>query len=407
MFPITAQQTKLDLELVPKETRFDIGKFNGRIPHGFSPREPTFQVTLDAIALTPCYPAFLITTDIPEVYMHQFWTQNRLSYWGLSLLLNDVVVAADCTLGERLLLLLLISEKTYQERTTAVFDKLGLSECSHIIWGAVPPKIARKFKKASPTKEGQLISSYTNRNKRGRNVMKAVGQENVKVCRARIYRIGERTNEESNDVYSKEGEEGDQENECMMMTQVIGRAQLRLIKEVVQKTEVPAIVLLVHRPWHQIFLKFFDIPHTDAEIVSPFDIPVQHELIKESRDEVTLAKVSSQPQSTYEAASTLTEFELRRCFLDKIEKTWLKDKDKMKNFCRISRGLKKEEDKAKMQNQPQVRKRKIQRLALPKHQVSTKIFWKVCSIRGTSVRGLDSDMATDQKEHGDNKMNQE
>ncbi|GJR93951.1 hypothetical protein Tco_0266125 [Tanacetum coccineum] len=33
----------------------------------------TFQVTLDAIALTPCYPTFLITTDVPEVYMHQFW----------------------------------------------------------------------------------------------------------------------------------------------------------------------------------------------------------------------------------------------------------------------------------------------------------------------------------------------
>ncbi|GJR12954.1 hypothetical protein Tco_0795606 [Tanacetum coccineum] len=49
MSSITAQQTKLDLELVPKENRFDIGKCNGRIPCRFSPREPTFQVTLDAI----------------------------------------------------------------------------------------------------------------------------------------------------------------------------------------------------------------------------------------------------------------------------------------------------------------------------------------------------------------------
>ncbi|GKB44143.1 hypothetical protein Tco_0889085 [Tanacetum coccineum] len=73
MSSITAQQTKLDLELVPKENRMDIGKCNGRIPRGLTPREPTFQVTLDAIALTPCYPAFLITADVPEVYMHQFW----------------------------------------------------------------------------------------------------------------------------------------------------------------------------------------------------------------------------------------------------------------------------------------------------------------------------------------------
>ncbi|GKA82025.1 hypothetical protein Tco_0788773 [Tanacetum coccineum] len=70
---IIAQQTKLDLELVPKENRMHIGKCNGRILHRLTPREPTFQVTLDAIALTPCYPAFLITADVPEVYMHQFW----------------------------------------------------------------------------------------------------------------------------------------------------------------------------------------------------------------------------------------------------------------------------------------------------------------------------------------------
>ncbi|GJX42862.1 hypothetical protein Tco_0257852 [Tanacetum coccineum] len=73
MSSITTQQTKLDLELVPKENRLDISKCNGRIPRGLTLREPTFQVFLDAIALTPCYPAFLITADVPEVYMHQFW----------------------------------------------------------------------------------------------------------------------------------------------------------------------------------------------------------------------------------------------------------------------------------------------------------------------------------------------
>ncbi|GJZ40922.1 hypothetical protein Tco_0587808 [Tanacetum coccineum] len=28
---------------------------------------------MDALALTPCYSAFLITADVPKVYMHQFW----------------------------------------------------------------------------------------------------------------------------------------------------------------------------------------------------------------------------------------------------------------------------------------------------------------------------------------------
>ncbi|GKF92862.1 hypothetical protein Tco_0279581, partial [Tanacetum coccineum] len=36
-------------------------------------REPTFQVTLDVLKLSPWYPAFLITAEVPEIYMHQFW----------------------------------------------------------------------------------------------------------------------------------------------------------------------------------------------------------------------------------------------------------------------------------------------------------------------------------------------
>ncbi|GJU54167.1 zinc finger, CCHC-type containing protein [Tanacetum coccineum] len=63
MSSITAQQTKLDLELVPKENKLDIGKCNGIIPRGLTPREPTFQVVLDAIALTPCYPAAMAKED--------------------------------------------------------------------------------------------------------------------------------------------------------------------------------------------------------------------------------------------------------------------------------------------------------------------------------------------------------
>ncbi|GJU86171.1 retrovirus-related pol polyprotein from transposon TNT 1-94 [Tanacetum coccineum] len=44
---------KLDLELVPKEKRLEIGKFNKRINPGKTQREPTFQIVLDALALTP------------------------------------------------------------------------------------------------------------------------------------------------------------------------------------------------------------------------------------------------------------------------------------------------------------------------------------------------------------------
>nr|GEV29110.1 hypothetical protein [Tanacetum cinerariifolium] len=66
-------QAKLNLELVPKEKSHEIRNCNGRLNPRKIQREPTFQVVLDALALTLCYSAFLITTDVPEVYMHQFW----------------------------------------------------------------------------------------------------------------------------------------------------------------------------------------------------------------------------------------------------------------------------------------------------------------------------------------------
>ncbi|GJW09979.1 hypothetical protein Tco_1575806 [Tanacetum coccineum] len=47
------------------------------------PKEPTYQVALDALALTTCYPAFLISAEVPVTYMHQFWatvTKHKASY---------------------------------------------------------------------------------------------------------------------------------------------------------------------------------------------------------------------------------------------------------------------------------------------------------------------------------------
>ncbi|GJV04195.1 hypothetical protein Tco_1337764, partial [Tanacetum coccineum] len=63
------------------------------------------------------------------------------------------------------------------------------------------------------------------------------------------------------------------------------------------------------------------LPQILRKEVSNFAPHVIKKLIKESRDEVTLAKVSSQPHSNYEAASTLTEFKLKKILIDKIEKS--------------------------------------------------------------------------------------
>ncbi|GKB90019.1 hypothetical protein Tco_0962291, partial [Tanacetum coccineum] len=48
------------------EKRLEIVKCNERLNPGKIQREPTFQVLLDALALTPCYSTFLITADVPK-----------------------------------------------------------------------------------------------------------------------------------------------------------------------------------------------------------------------------------------------------------------------------------------------------------------------------------------------------
>ncbi|GJX02462.1 hypothetical protein Tco_0186375, partial [Tanacetum coccineum] len=179
----------LDLELVPKENRIDIGKCNGRIPRGLTPREPTFQVFLDAIALTRCYHAFLITVDVlkvfPRVTVRKFDPLpseedtvsflRKLGHTGEINSLNDVVVDQMHQPWRTFAALI---NRSLSGKTSGL-DKLRLSR-AQIIWrmyflknvdyvellpemkeskayktyldhatGDVPPKIARKFLNAS------------------------------------------------------------------------------------------------------------------------------------------------------------------------------------------------------------------------------------------------------------------
>ncbi|GJR06953.1 hypothetical protein Tco_0529937 [Tanacetum coccineum] len=58
-----------------------------------------------------------------------------------------------------------------------------------------------------------------------------------------------------------------------------------------------------------------------SQEISDFATPVIQSTINESLENVVLAKSSSQPQSLYEAAASLTEFELKKILLDKLKKS--------------------------------------------------------------------------------------
>ncbi|GKB01726.1 hypothetical protein Tco_0829770 [Tanacetum coccineum] len=63
------------------------------------------------------------------------------------------------------------------------------------------------------------------------------------------------------------------------------------------------------------------LPQILPNEVSDFATPVIQSTINESLKNVVLAKSSSQAQSTYEAATSFTEFELKKILLDKLEKS--------------------------------------------------------------------------------------
>ncbi|GJV75201.1 hypothetical protein Tco_1506785 [Tanacetum coccineum] len=79
-----AQQKALDDALVAPENRLNIRKCNQCLSSTLKSNEPTIQVALDALKLTPVYNAFEVSTDVPEIYMQEFWatvTKHHFSLW--------------------------------------------------------------------------------------------------------------------------------------------------------------------------------------------------------------------------------------------------------------------------------------------------------------------------------------
>ncbi|GJV90475.1 hypothetical protein Tco_1538288 [Tanacetum coccineum] len=77
MNPVATQQIAHNNALVTPEKRLKIERCNARIEFSKPLKEETYQVTLDALKLSLCYPAFQITVEVHEIYMHRFWNTNN------------------------------------------------------------------------------------------------------------------------------------------------------------------------------------------------------------------------------------------------------------------------------------------------------------------------------------------
>nr|GEU69990.1 hypothetical protein [Tanacetum cinerariifolium] len=60
-------------DLVPNTKRLRIGRSKFRLPSDIQSKEFTLQVVYDVLRGSPFFKAFLITADVPEIYMQEFW----------------------------------------------------------------------------------------------------------------------------------------------------------------------------------------------------------------------------------------------------------------------------------------------------------------------------------------------
>nr|GEX42525.1 hypothetical protein [Tanacetum cinerariifolium] len=137
----------------------------------------------------------------------------------------------------------------------------------------------------------------------------------------------------------------EKENLKITQEQVVEDAHVT-ITTVAKETKVPDASVSHLSDLASKFLNFLDIHPNDAKKISPLDFHVHHEIIEQvknqlphilpgevsnfaplmtekmitgSLNQVNLAKVSSQLQSSYEVAATLTEFELKKILIDKMK----------------------------------------------------------------------------------------
>nr|GEZ43443.1 hypothetical protein [Tanacetum cinerariifolium] len=74
------QQVALDEALVPGTKRLRIGRSNFRLPSDIHSKESTLQVVYDVLRNYPFFRAFLVTADVPEIYMQEFWATAKLHH---------------------------------------------------------------------------------------------------------------------------------------------------------------------------------------------------------------------------------------------------------------------------------------------------------------------------------------
>ncbi|GKA92951.1 retrovirus-related pol polyprotein from transposon TNT 1-94 [Tanacetum coccineum] len=167
--PVAAKQVALDNALVSSEKRLKIEKCNVRIEFSKPQREEIYQVTLDALKLYTCYPAFLITAEVPEEFgysgkcdmLSAIHTYQMYQPWRTFVAIINRCISRKTTGLDRLrelraqILLGMYNKKNVDFMINQdIKDSKAYKTYLDFATGKATPKKARKFKKvASPSRK--------------------------------------------------------------------------------------------------------------------------------------------------------------------------------------------------------------------------------------------------------------
>nr|GEX27981.1 retrovirus-related Pol polyprotein from transposon TNT 1-94 [Tanacetum cinerariifolium] len=77
------QQVALDEALVPHASRLRIGKSNFLLRSDITSKKSTLRLVYDVMRLTPFYKAFLVTANVLEIYMQEFWATTIVHHHSI------------------------------------------------------------------------------------------------------------------------------------------------------------------------------------------------------------------------------------------------------------------------------------------------------------------------------------
>nr|GEX02386.1 hypothetical protein [Tanacetum cinerariifolium] len=85
------QKVALDEALAHHTSRLRIVKSNFRLRSDITSKESTLQVVYDVLRLTLFYKAFLVTADVPEIYMQEFWATATVHHHLIHFKMNNKI----------------------------------------------------------------------------------------------------------------------------------------------------------------------------------------------------------------------------------------------------------------------------------------------------------------------------